>query len=306
MTDKDEGEIYLITNTATGKQYVGQTVCRHPSGRKGGARNRWMRHLRNALEEKKNCTALESAIRKYGEKSFTLEVLIKCNKNMLDYYEIKFIQTYNTVSPNGYNLEKGGTGKNKVLHEDTKSKIGEQNRFLKVSDYDKKNILKSMEELGIEELPTGIHYNHNTNNGYEGFKVGYNFISRSFIAKGRSLTEKLNQALTYLELIKSNNTEKIKEFDENIEKEVATLIKKSKKIDERALEAMKNIGIQELPLSIRYEKRASRFYVATEKSNKNFKYFTKNDPEKSLQEAIEYLNSRNGNRSEGLVNPMTA
>ncbi len=305
--NKDQGEIYIITNIKNNKKYVGQTVSYHPSGKKAGAENRFKRHIESA-NKNKGCPLLTNSIKKNGKENFIFEVLIKCHKKDLDNYERTYIDLYNTLHPNGYNLDSGGKI-GKKLHEETKKKIGFNNRFIQVSDTDKENIRKSMEEVGLIELPIGIHYNHNTKNEYEGFKVGYNYIQRSFIAKGRTLTEKLQQALEYLELVKSNDIEKIKEFDKKIEEEIIGLIKKSKnkKMDIKALEAMKNIGLKELPLSIRFEKRANRFYVATDvKKKNNYKYFTRNDPEKSLREALEFLNSRNGNQSEGLVNPMTA
>jgi hypothetical protein len=306
MTDKNQGEIYLITNIKNGKKYVGQTVCRHPSGRKGGSKNRWTKHLRNAKNEKKQCVALENSIKKYGENNFKLEVLIECNKQMLNYYEIKFIELYNSVYPFGYNIEKGGTGTHKVLNDYTKKKIAKSNRFSRVSKEDKNRILESMKKLNINELPIGIHFNHNTKQKSEGFKVGYNYINRSFIAKGRTLTEKLYQALTYIDLIKREDEEGIKEFDKKLVSDSLILMNKAKnKIkDSIALEAMKKINIDILPMYVRYEKRSNRFYV--KKPNESNKYFTKNNAEESLKEAINYINISNGNQSEGLVNPVTA
>jgi hypothetical protein len=49
-----------------------------------------------------------------------------------------------------------------------------------------------------------------------------------------------------------------------------------------------NIKIQEIPLYIYYEKRSNRFYVKI--PGKGSKYFTKNNPEKSLIESINYIN----------------
>jgi group I intron endonuclease len=306
MTDKNQGEIYLITNIKNGKKYVGQAVCRHPSGRKGGAKNRWTRHLRNSKDGNQNCVALENAIKKYGKNNFKLEVLIQCNKEMLNYYEIKFIKLYNSLYPFGYNLEEGGTGKEKVLNGYTKTKISIANRFSRVSEEDKNKILQSMKELNINEMPIGIHYNHNTKGGSEGFKVGYNYFNRSFIAKGRTLTEKLQQALTYLDLLKREDKEGIEEFDKKLVSDSFILMNKAKnKIkDSTAIEVMKKLNIDILPMYVRYEKRSSRFYV--KKPKESNKYFTKDNPEQSLKEAINYINSSNGNRSEGLVNPMMA
>lgn len=70
---------------------------------------------------------------------------------------------------------------------------------------------------------------------------------------------------------------------------MSILIQKSKKSKEPlVIEAMKNIGINELPMYIRYEKRNRRFYVKI--PNQKACYFKKYNPEVSLKEAIEYIN----------------
>lgn len=53
---------------------------------------------------------LENAIRKHGADAFTHETLLIINENLLDYYETKFIEMFNTKTPYGYNLRDGGDG----------------------------------------------------------------------------------------------------------------------------------------------------------------------------------------------------
>ena len=55
-----------------------------------------------------HCPAVENAIQKYGD--FKTEILLEINDEMLNYYEIKFIELYDTFGPNGYNLTPGGEG----------------------------------------------------------------------------------------------------------------------------------------------------------------------------------------------------
>lgn len=96
------GYIYKHTSPS-GKSYIGQTV-RTPE-------IRWNQHVNNAYRNDKEATeAFAHAIRKYGKDSFTHEILLKINENMLDYYECKFIDGYNTKVPNGYNIRSGGSG----------------------------------------------------------------------------------------------------------------------------------------------------------------------------------------------------
>ena len=57
----------------------------------------------------KNPTYLSNAIRKYKPENFKIIQLMKCDLNKIDLYEQLFIKTHNTLSPNGYNLQTGGT-----------------------------------------------------------------------------------------------------------------------------------------------------------------------------------------------------
>ena len=137
------------------------------SGRKYGITNRWNKHISDANNYIDESRCFCNAIRKYGKDNFNVEILLICNLEMMDYYEKKFIELYNTISPNGYNLEAGGVGKNgKIMHEDTKEKISKCHRFLNMKNEDKEKLLNSMAELGIDELPFGINYTHHTTNNY--------------------------------------------------------------------------------------------------------------------------------------------
>lgn len=89
--------IYVVTNTITGEQYVGQS------------RNiavRWLQHMANSLNSKKT-QKLYEAIRKYGITNFSFQILEECNKEELserEKYWIAELDTYNT----GYNRTLGG------------------------------------------------------------------------------------------------------------------------------------------------------------------------------------------------------
>lgn len=90
--------IYLITNTINGKQYVGQTVRT--------LHRRWIAHC---SKNSRGCTALSRAIQKYGRESFTQTILSVCTfLDELNDAERYFIEYYQTLSPNGYNLTIGG------------------------------------------------------------------------------------------------------------------------------------------------------------------------------------------------------
>jgi hypothetical protein len=108
--DLHNGEIYLIKNKINNKCYIGQAMCFTGSNNsKWGTIGRWKSHIREALNlSNDHCIALNNAIRKYGHDNFEVTTLVKCHKDKLDEYEIKYITEYNSIQPNGYNIKFGG------------------------------------------------------------------------------------------------------------------------------------------------------------------------------------------------------
>ena len=107
--------IYLITNTVTGKQYVGQSR---------GIKKRFARHKRAArTKHKREAFYLHNSIAKHGVDSFKFEVLLYAkDPEYLNLMEQRCIKAYGTVSPNGYNLDTGG-GVSRTLSEDARKKL---------------------------------------------------------------------------------------------------------------------------------------------------------------------------------------
>jgi group I intron endonuclease len=105
------GYIYKITNKITKKCYIGQTIM--------DLDDRWRQHCnRNS-----NCRYLKASIKKYGVDSFEFKLICICFDNDLNNYECFYMNKYNTLVPNGYNLREGGnSGRH---HEETKRKISE-------------------------------------------------------------------------------------------------------------------------------------------------------------------------------------
>jgi group I intron endonuclease len=95
-------QIYAITNTVTGKQYIGQTV------RDLAARLR--AHI-YAINKKNRCPAIADAIKKYGPDMFTIRCLEECDSlDHMNEREKHWIQSLSTMVPHGYNLNEGGNG----------------------------------------------------------------------------------------------------------------------------------------------------------------------------------------------------
>ena len=89
------GVIYCLTSPS-GKQYIGQT--------KRTVEQRLKEHATRPA----SCSILYNAITKYGIESFDTEILVETNNDMLNHYETLFINMYNTIEPNGYNIRSGG------------------------------------------------------------------------------------------------------------------------------------------------------------------------------------------------------
>ena len=111
------GYIYKIRNRIDNKIYVGQTIQ--------DVEARWKDHLKKGS----NCRYLKSAINKYGMDNFEFKLVCITFDNQLDDMEIKYIEQYNSLVPNGYNLRQGGNSG--THHAETKQKISEtlKNRY---------------------------------------------------------------------------------------------------------------------------------------------------------------------------------
>ena len=97
-----KGTIYCIENLETGKKYIGQTTRQ--------LHERWREHCGNSGTSVS--PKLKNSIKKYGKDCFCVEHLWEgeCSQAELDAKEIEFIETLETLHPNGYNLTKGGSG----------------------------------------------------------------------------------------------------------------------------------------------------------------------------------------------------
>lgn len=91
-----------MLTSPSNKIYIGQTTT--------SLEKRWSQHVYCALHKKGNssCRALSNAIEKYGKDAFKVEVLLECQDEELDNFEVEYIAKYNSLCPNGYNIRTGG------------------------------------------------------------------------------------------------------------------------------------------------------------------------------------------------------
>ena len=82
--------IYKITNQINNKVYIGQSIH---------IERRWQEHCRPSAS-----SIISEAIKKYGIDNFTFEIIEKCDENDLNARESYWINFFQSLVPNGYNV----------------------------------------------------------------------------------------------------------------------------------------------------------------------------------------------------------
>ena len=104
------GCIYRLTNTVTGKKYIGKSI---------EFKQRMSHHRSDALNMKlkRRKSYLQNSIRKHGWENFKQEILIDdVPEEDLNNLEISYIAIENTMVPRGYNMTIGGEGGSGYKH----------------------------------------------------------------------------------------------------------------------------------------------------------------------------------------------
>ncbi|MGE6791005.1 GIY-YIG nuclease family protein [Pseudomonas guineae] len=98
------GMAYLVTNLTTDKKYVGVTM--------GTVEERWVQHVNKALSSRRlNDQSLHTAIARNGPGAFKIEIIAKAESlGELGDLETAMIKHHNSLSPIGFNLNRGGSG----------------------------------------------------------------------------------------------------------------------------------------------------------------------------------------------------
>lgn len=87
--------IYKIENLINGKIYIGQSI---------EIEQRWKKHL-----TANDNFLIHKALRKYGKENFSFTILEECSLSSLDDREKYWINKYNSITPNGYNMVTRGS-----------------------------------------------------------------------------------------------------------------------------------------------------------------------------------------------------
>lgn len=104
--------LYKITHIESGRAYIGQTTD-------------FKRRMKDHCTANKRISLINRAIKKYGKEQFKFEKLMICEDFMIDEMEQKAIASFDTLVPNGFNLETGGNACKK-LSQETRQKIREK------------------------------------------------------------------------------------------------------------------------------------------------------------------------------------
>lgn len=138
------GVIYLIKNKINNKCYIGQTTRSHIK--------RWKEHC-----SKHSFSIINNAILKYKPENFELLILIEIENDKLDEFEVKYIKEYNSLYPNGYNIQTGGNLNKKHCEESKNkmrlSKLGEKNH-----NFGKPRSDETKEKIRISKLGEKHHF----------------------------------------------------------------------------------------------------------------------------------------------------
>ena len=107
-TTKGHGVIYIMTCISTGKSYIGQAINYTSCNVKWSGKGRVESHFREAEKNYReiHCRLLNDAIRQYGRDNFVWCNIKEVPEKDLNYWENYCIESYNTITPNGYNVVK--------------------------------------------------------------------------------------------------------------------------------------------------------------------------------------------------------
>lgn len=219
--DLNNSHIYVLKNTKTHRLYVGKANCfTGKNNNTWGTLGRWKSHVDEALKNKEDhCVLLNNSIRKYGEESFEVYTVYKGPIDTIGEVEETFIDIFDSLSPNGYNLKRGGD--RGIFHEETKKKMSDSKIGTKLSEERKQNISKGQignrrnarvrtheEDRNLPKYVCALREKGNiTGYSIHCFPIGTHekeYLQKMFFSKAKygSLENALDECLKHLEEIK--------------------------------------------------------------------------------------------------------
>lgn len=163
------GYIYMIRNKINNNIYIGQS-------KQNDIEIRWRDHKRRINTN--GCPYLYAAFRKYGIENFDFLLICICFDEACNELEKYYIKKYNSLVPNGYNLDNGGNTL-KSLHPETKEKI-------------------RLAHLGKKHSDERIQKNRESHIGYKHKESSKEKMSLA--RKGKKLSEKIKKNMSRAQL----------------------------------------------------------------------------------------------------------
>lgn len=137
--------IYKITNNINHKIYIGQSI--HPL----------QRFQEHCCRQESYTSLIGYAINKYGKENFSFNIIEEDIENYNE-REQYWIQYYNSLAPNGYNIAKGGEvppvsyGEDNILTSHTYQQVELVKYLLKYTNKTKEEIAKETEYNSISSI----------------------------------------------------------------------------------------------------------------------------------------------------------
>ena len=184
------GIIYILENKINGKCYVGQTI------------QPFYKRIRDHRINKKSL--IGNALRKYGEENFKKIFLEDVPIEELDYWEIHYIQECNSVSPNGYNLTKGGnrppSSKGRKVSTETRKKISESmkgvNTWMKGKHLSEETIKKKKEQIPWNKGKVNIYSEESKKKMSEKHKGNANMLGKHHSEESKKKMSETHKSMT--------------------------------------------------------------------------------------------------------------
>ena len=136
------GYIYMVENNMNKKRYIGQTL-------RQDINTRWKYH--KVTNNKRYIgQILYNAYKKYGIENFTFKIICICFDEDTNKYEKEYICKYNSLYPNGYNLQSGGD--NNKHSEYTKKILSEKMSGKNHPQYGKTPSLETINKIKLSNI----------------------------------------------------------------------------------------------------------------------------------------------------------